>query len=215
MLTGIGHEQDETVADMVAHTRLKTPTAVAEFLLAKFQEEDSYLFELSGSLVEASRDLLHGQENRLMKLAFMIKPIIRSAMEDSRKRLAIDAVILKNGSRKVLTGALNLAAMTQFRITSSTKALLQRNRHRIAIAGNKMKFIFSTLLKQEYYRLEMLTSRNLYNDPQHVLKRGYSITLFMGKPLKKTGEVSKGETIETVLYEGKLTSRVEGKEEAD
>ena len=52
VLTGIGHEQDETVADMVAHTRLKTPTAVAEFLLAKFQEEDSFLFELSGRLLK-------------------------------------------------------------------------------------------------------------------------------------------------------------------
>ena len=33
VLTGIGHERDETITDMVAHTRLKTPTAVAEFLL--------------------------------------------------------------------------------------------------------------------------------------------------------------------------------------
>jgi exodeoxyribonuclease VII large subunit len=133
-------------------------------------------------------------------------------MEESRKRLAIDAVILKNGSRKVLTRALNAAALMQLRITSITKALLQRNGHRIAMVQNNLKFMIPTLLKQENFRIEMLTSKNLYNDPQHVLKRGYSITLFGGKPLKNAGEVNKGETIETVLYEGRLKSKVEGTE---
>ena len=36
VLTGIGHERDTTIADMVAHTQLKTPTAVAEFILQGF-----------------------------------------------------------------------------------------------------------------------------------------------------------------------------------
>lgn len=34
VITGIGHEKDDTVVDMVAHTRMKTPTAVAEFLIS-------------------------------------------------------------------------------------------------------------------------------------------------------------------------------------
>jgi exodeoxyribonuclease VII large subunit len=210
VLTGIGHEQDETVADMVAHTRLKTPTAVAEFLLAKFQEEDGLLYELSSSLVEASRDILHTQETRLMKLAFMIKPLIRSAMDDSRQRLAIDAVILKNASLRVLAGERNASAMLQLRVTSSSNQFLLRHRHRISIARNNLKFIIPSLIQQESFRLEMMASKNLYNDPQHVLKRGYSITLLRGKPLKNAGEVKEGERIDTVLYQGRLTSRIEG-----
>jgi exodeoxyribonuclease VII large subunit len=67
VLTGIGHEQDETVADMVAHTRLKTPTAVAEFLVTKFQAEESILFELSASLTSFTRNPSF-TGNRLMKL---------------------------------------------------------------------------------------------------------------------------------------------------
>ncbi|OFY54762.1 MAG: exodeoxyribonuclease VII large subunit [Bacteroidetes bacterium RBG_13_46_8] len=213
VLTGIGHEQDETVADMVAHTRLKTPTAVAEFLLAKFQEEDSFLYELSASLAEATRDILHDQGTRLMKLAFLIKPLIRSAMENSRKRLAIDAVILKNASRKVLSGARNASAMLQFRVTSSSKQFLLRNSHRISLVRNNLKFIIPSLFQQESFRLEMLASKNLYNDPQHVLKRGYSITLFRGKPLKNAGDVKEGDEIDTVLQQGRLKSQVTGNNE--
>jgi exodeoxyribonuclease VII large subunit len=210
VLTGIGHEQDETVADMVAHMRLKTPTAVAEFLLAKFQEEDGLLYELSGSLVDVSRDILYDQKNRLMKLVLSIKPLIRTAMEASRRRLAIDAVILKNASGKVMSAARNASALMQLRIISSSKQYLMRHGHRISLDQNNLKFIVPSHMKKESFRLDMMASKNLYNDPQHVLKRGYSITLFRGKPLKNAGEINKGETIETVLYEGKLTSKVEG-----
>lgn len=38
IITGIGHERDETVLDIVAHTRAKTPTAVAEFLITHLGE---------------------------------------------------------------------------------------------------------------------------------------------------------------------------------
>lgn len=215
VLTGIGHEQDETVADMVAHTRLKTPTAVAEFLLAKFQAEDSLLYELSASLAETTREILHARENRLMKLAFRMKPLLRSAMEESRKRLAIDAVILKNANRKILSGARNASAMLHFRITSSSKQYLLRNSHRISLVRNNLKLIIPSFIQQESFRLEMLASKNLYNDPQHVLKRGYSITLFHGFPLKNAGEVKEGERISTVLFKGKVTSRIEGMEKED
>jgi exodeoxyribonuclease VII large subunit len=213
VLTGIGHEQDETVADMVAHTRLKTPTAVAEFLLSKFQEEDGLLYEFSASLVEASREILHTQGNRLMKLALQIKPLIRSVIEKSMKRIAINAVILKNASRKVITGARNASVLVQFRVTSLSEQYLLRHSHQIALVRNNLKFIITSVVQQESFRLDMLASKNLYNDPLHVLKRGYSITLFRGKPLRNAGVVNKGETIETVLYEGKLTSKVEGKAE--
>jgi exodeoxyribonuclease VII large subunit len=37
VITGIGHERDETITDMVAHTKMKTPTAVAEFIISGFR----------------------------------------------------------------------------------------------------------------------------------------------------------------------------------
>ena len=38
VITGIGHERDDTVVDIVAHTKLKTPTAVAEFLISNYDQ---------------------------------------------------------------------------------------------------------------------------------------------------------------------------------
>lgn len=50
ILTGIGHERDDTVLDMVAHTRVKTPTAAAQFLITHQQEIWFHLLEMQASL---------------------------------------------------------------------------------------------------------------------------------------------------------------------
>lgn len=50
ILVGIGHDVDETVLDLIAHTSLKTPTAVADFLV-----NHNLLFE--GNILEAANDL--------------------------------------------------------------------------------------------------------------------------------------------------------------
>ena len=55
VLTGIGHGEDDSIADLVAHTRLKTPTAVAEFILdgvAAFEERINLMQQETISLVE-------------------------------------------------------------------------------------------------------------------------------------------------------------------
>jgi len=65
VITGIGHDVDETVADMVAHTALKTPTAVADFILnrtANFEGEMQYLAQYVQQ--QAEREL----KNQAMQL---------------------------------------------------------------------------------------------------------------------------------------------------
>ena len=59
IITGIGHERDDTVLDSVAHTRVKTPTAAAELLIHQVTEVAEHLEELSVRLQQgaAKKDL--------------------------------------------------------------------------------------------------------------------------------------------------------------
>ncbi|MDR1644851.1 MAG: exodeoxyribonuclease VII large subunit [Tannerellaceae bacterium] len=72
IVTGIGHERDDTVLDLVAHTRMKTPTAVAEFLIGRNNEVAAHLQLISSRLpsivtnrLERSRSQLFSIGNRL------------------------------------------------------------------------------------------------------------------------------------------------------
>ncbi len=72
IITGIGHERDDTIVDMVAHTRMKTPTAVAEFLIGCMYAAAEELETLASRLpaivsnwVERNRSFLQTIGNKL------------------------------------------------------------------------------------------------------------------------------------------------------
>ena len=69
IITGIGHERDDTVLDMVAHTRVKTPTAAAEYLVATLVEAAVTLDELTNSLVAGITNRIHREERRVEQIA--------------------------------------------------------------------------------------------------------------------------------------------------
>jgi exodeoxyribonuclease VII large subunit len=68
VITGIGHEKDDTVVDLVAHTRMKTPTAVAEFLISGVRSFDERIMDLRNRVVAFSDRLLKEEKHRLHDL---------------------------------------------------------------------------------------------------------------------------------------------------
>ena len=86
VLTGIGHERDDTVVDMVAHTRLKTPTATAEFLISGIRAFEERIQEAQRKLVRycerALRDERYGLDSLLQRLQRAAMNVLQR--EDSR-----------------------------------------------------------------------------------------------------------------------------------
>lgn len=66
IITGIGHERDDTVLDSVAHTRVKTPTAAAEFLIESMNDAADELEILAVRLQESVRNLLSQEQRKLV-----------------------------------------------------------------------------------------------------------------------------------------------------
>lgn len=66
IITGIGHERDDTVLDSVAHTRVKTPTAAAELLINCMNDAADELEILAARLQEGVRSLLAQEQRKLL-----------------------------------------------------------------------------------------------------------------------------------------------------
>ena len=86
IITGIGHERDDTVIDMVAHTRVKTPTAAAEFLIHHQARELAAVEEFaeriaSLSMLQLQREQVR-QQNITAKLPTLLSLV--SARENNR-----------------------------------------------------------------------------------------------------------------------------------
>lgn len=69
IITGIGHERDDTVLDVVAHTRVKTPTAAAEFLIARLVDAADALNAQVEALAHVVNMRMRSEEQRLTQIA--------------------------------------------------------------------------------------------------------------------------------------------------
>ena len=103
IITGIGHERDETVLDRVAHTRVKTPTAVAEFLIAKMDKCADVLDEMSVRLTESVRSRLLWEYRRMESLKQRIPSVAYKRIADAKFHLLSAQRNLQMVSRQFLS----------------------------------------------------------------------------------------------------------------
>lgn len=119
IITGIGHERDDTVLDMIAHTRVKTPTAAAEFLVAQLVDAADMLEQLVTTLTHGVNERMRREETRLTQLATRLPSLFaltharqlhRIEQLENRMRAALQQTIVNQTHRlalleKVLEGA--------------------------------------------------------------------------------------------------------------
>ena len=116
IITGIGHERDDTVLDSVAHTRVKTPTAAAELLIHRVAEVAEHLEELSMRIQQGAYMLLDLERRRLETLQTRIPNLVHRKLADARFSL--------------------LAAKKD--LSQVTKALVARQSHRLELLQQRI-----------------------------------------------------------------------------
>ncbi len=89
VLTGIGHDKDESVVDMVAHTAFKTPTAVADFLIDCFAGQESRLYDLGNALQQNVRYALQAATNKLVDITNRRNMAMRMCFQQANFRLQL------------------------------------------------------------------------------------------------------------------------------
>lgn len=119
IITGIGHERDDTVLDIVAHTRAKTPTAVAELLIKHIDESASELKEIQNNIIFQINRKLVEESSILNSLATKYSYIIKDRTKDQLNRLNMLSERLKNGTAKII--------QQQKHILESTEQYLKLN----------------------------------------------------------------------------------------
>lgn len=186
IITGIGHERDDTVIDLIAHTRVKTPTAAAEFLIHHQEQELDMLEDLSARLTDRISQLLYDETTRLKMLAGKIPMLFSTVKAREEVRLHRLSASMANSSVQHLEQA----------------------KGRVELMNQQLSLYTSTLLQGERKRIELMESKLQSAHPNRILQLGFSITRVGGKALKDVDEVKEGDEIETTLASGTFKSTI-------
>lgn len=186
IITGIGHERDESILDMVSHIRVKTPTAAAALLVDHLKHIFDTLEEAQGTIVHYAQQKLSTLQAQLSNISEAIPRLF--SIVKTRQEARLDALY-----QRILSRIQQRSAVSQAKIT-------QLEQHLLATLERR--------LTSEHHRLEILEEKVHSLDPTLLLKRGYSITLHNGKAVKDPKTLQKGDTIETRLAHGIIHSEI-------
>lgn len=185
VFTGIGHERDETIADLVAHSRLKTPTAVAEFLLSGFRSLEENLGTLLQRLDRSTRFQLKEENQKIQNLAL------------NANSLAARKLVLESEKIRMITN----------RIDQAGKSLLRFQLLALENVSKSLRKTSGILLQKQEDKLtnQEMILRQL--DPKSILKRGYTRTEKNGAPIHIL-EIKPGDQLDTYTEYQKIHSTV-------
>ena len=190
VITGIGHERDDTVIDMISHTRVKTPTAAAEFLIHHQEEELDALEDLSARLTGQVTWLLQNETNRLKLLAGKIPMLFTTVRAREEMRMHRLSASLANNSIQNIEQA----------------------KGKVTLLDKQMGLYASLLLQNERKCIELVESKLESAHPNRILRLGFCITRVEGKAVRSVDEVKEGDEIETTLASGTFKSTITWKQ---
>lgn len=186
VITGIGHERDESILDMVSHTRVKTPTAAAAFLIDNLKRVWDFLEDAQNSLAANARQRMEAEQMRLVRASEKISPLFSLVKEREERRL--DRMMQK--------------------IIAAAQQGVSNNKHKIDIIEGNMQPLAMRLMTEQKHRLQMLEQRAQALDPALLLKRGYSITTHNGIVVRDASQLKPGDVLETRVEKGIVQSEV-------
>lgn len=187
VITGIGHERDRSVLDLIASVSQKTPTAVAAFLIAN----------LANTL-----NMLDNYTQRISRNVIMQMQQGQAALQHMEQRLYYSI-------NNRMTTERNRLNNTAQRLSYAISSRMQQEHSRLNVLTQRLPWLCVTRMERERNRLDMLAQRIAALDPVNILRRGYSIALLNGKAITKATQLTAGDKVLIILAEGKAEAIID------
>jgi exodeoxyribonuclease VII large subunit len=212
VITGIGHDKDMSVTDMVAYKSIKTPTAVADFLIDSVAVAENHLIEMSSEIKDISRIIIEKNKNRIETSRIKLVPVVRGIMSEIKNRLSGKIIEIINVGKKNIIRAGLSPANQRSRLISAVKSFSSCKKTVLERTQRTLNTCTLNSLNRKSLRLEGFGKTLNILRPENVLQRGYTITLLNGMILKKSNQLKSNDLIDTQFSDGSVRSRVVGKE---
>jgi exodeoxyribonuclease VII large subunit len=208
VLTGIGHDRDETIADRVANIALKTPTAVAEYLIDQAETFDGYLQNLSQRLSESVTAAVQQPIGHIRGQSHRLQRIMQTFAHRQDKELMMYRFRLNDIAREIIAQHQSKRVNMAISLQSVVKHTLTERKNKFPELERRIHSTVSTKLKTEEAKAKWLKDKLHLLNPERLLERGYSITSSNGKIVRSVSGLTAGQKLETRLSDGTVESVV-------
>ena len=186
VLAGIGHTKDTSVVDIVANMELKTPTAVADYLIHAIDSAWKNVEDCSQRLFAYAATTLDNEKQFLTQITEFLSAKAKTATDIEKQKIDSSAYRLQISAKRLANDTLRTITSKQESISRAVRFSISKKLSNFDLLEQKIKSI----------------------SPEEAFKRGYSLTLKDGKPIS-ISTLKNGDKIETICSDGRITSTVD------
>lgn len=206
--TGIGHESDWTVLDLVSYQAHKTPTALADHLLDKMAAFESALQQLAELVHHKSKDIIQLQQQKVLGFYEILKLLPLSQIRTWRGNVHQSAGALVRLTADGLRNHERLLERIQVQIKEKPAEILRRQNDKLGELRERLNQLGQRHVESMQKDLLNLQERLELLKPERTLERGYSITRKGTKSIRSIKDLHENEEIETQFKDGRVISKV-------
>jgi len=211
VIAGIGHEINETITDLMAHTSVKTPTMAAEMIITHNRSFEDALLKEQRNIIIRMQQMVSGRQQQLTSLHTHIVHRSRDLLSGYKEGLRQCLQIIPQSARHLLlkqrSGMAQLSGQLLAKPAQVTASRLQELIH---IRQNVQAFA-RKLLQQQQQKLQHHATVIRVLSPAALLKKGFAMVYHNGQLVTGASSLSTGDTIMVQLADAAVHATITSK----
>ncbi len=208
VITGIGHQKNETIADLMAHTATKTPTKAAEFIISHNRNFEDAIVNFQKAILIKSQQMFSGQYQRLTNLNTSIVNNARTYLNGHKDALVNHRQIVVNKTKTLLYNHQSRLALIATTMVTKPRILTGNKLHDLRhIINNINTFKTGYFKNQRGYLGHYVSVINLMS-PDNIMKKGFAVVKQKGKITSNPAVFQPGSDMEIILSGKSIRSTV-------
>jgi len=212
ILTGIGHDKDQSVADLVAHTPLKTPTAVATFLTEHNMLFETEIHNMLDQIIEFAQDNLQNERHRLTEYGHALRSITTGFIHDTGRHLDDLLANIRYRAAMYLQEQKSHCRALATEVSRVPLQKLQATASSLTDKERRIADLTRFYLANQTNKLALLELKLEGKNPERILQMGYAIVRnTVGKAVKNIDDINPGDILTVQLQGGTAETEVRRK----
>ena len=199
VITGIGHQKNQTITDLMAHTNTKTPTKAAEFIITQNKVFEDRLLSFQQSIIISSQSFLAKQNSLFNKINSGIVNNSRTALDQSKNNLSTLKQQFTTSSSNIITDFKLELNSKRFAVFSGHKIVINNERRELSTFIPRITSAATTKISTETRTLKSVVALINVISPENILRKGFAIVKSNGEITSDPTKFTSGSEIEIIL----------------
>lgn len=211
IITGIGHQKNQSITDMMVHTQTKTPTKAAEFIIAHNRGFEERLLSFQKNIIITSQKLITSKGRTLAEIRHILTNTAKDTLARRKDILAKLNILTINSAKTIFTGNSQKVDTIINRLTGLPLFIINNRKNGLVNVQERLKTANMQYHRNQKRKLDNFTMLFKMISPNNILKKGYAIIKLEGKVISDSKVLEPGMEIDVILSQTVITSTIQKK----